>query len=155
MTDQVGFRDATAADLAAVVRLLADDDLGRTRERVEDPLPEAYVAAFRAIDDDPNHRLVVIERAGEVMGCLQLTFIPGISFQGGWRMQIEGVRIARALRGQGAGERVLRWAIDLARERGCRMVQLTTNRARPDALRFYERLGFTHSHAGLKLDLAP
>jgi len=147
------FRDAAEADLAAVVRLLADDDLGRTRERFADPLPESYLCAFRAIESDPNNRLVVVEHGADIVGCLQLTFIPNISFQGGWRMQIEGVRIDASLRGQGVGEMVFRWAIGEARARGCRMIQLTTNRARPDALRFYERLGFVHSHAGMKLDL--
>ena len=154
MSDDLVFRDATFGDLPAIVGLLADDDLGRTRERLEDPLPEAYLAAFRAIEADPNNRLVVIERGGRVGGCLQLTFIPNLTFQGGWRMQIEGVRIARPLRGQGVGEAAFRWAIDEARGRGCRLVQLTTNAARPDALRFYEKLGFVHSHAGLKLDLS-
>jgi GNAT superfamily N-acetyltransferase len=147
------FRDAREDDLAAVVRLLADDDLGQTRERDEDPLPESYRAAFRAIEADPNNRLVVVERDGEVMGCLQLAFLPNISFQGGWRLQIEGVRIDRRLRGHGVGERVFAWAIEQGRARGCRMAQLTSNRARPDAIRFYERLGFVHSHAGIKLDL--
>lgn len=147
------FRDAREEDLPSIVRLLADDDLGRTRERYQDPLPESYHAAFRAIEADPNNRLVVVEREGEVVGCLQLTFLPSISFQGGWRLQVEGVRIDRRLRGQGVGERVFGWAVEQGRARGCRMVQLTTNKARPDAIRFYERLGFVHSHAGMKLDL--
>lgn len=147
------FRDAREEDLPSIVRLLADDDLGRTRERHQDPLPESYHAAFRAIEADPNNRLVVVEREGEVVGCLQLTFLPSISFQGGWRLQVEGVRIDRRLRGQGVGERVFGWAVEQGRARRCRMVQLTTNNARPDAIRFYERLGFVHSHAGMKLDL--
>lgn len=147
------FRDAREEDLPSIVRLLADDDLGRTRERYQDPLPESYHAAFRAIEADPNNRLVVVEREGEVVGCLQLTFLPSISFQGGWRLQVEGVRIDRRLRGQGVGERVFGWAVEQGRARRCRMVQLTTNKARPDAIRFYERLGFVHSHAGMKLDL--
>ena len=151
--DDLRFRDATGDDLLAVVRLLADDDLGRTRERYEEPLPDSYLAAFRALDADPNNRLVVIECAGGVVGCLQLTFIPNITFQGSWRMQIEGVRVARSARGRGIGEAAFRWAIEQARAHGCRLVQLTTNAARPEALRFYERLGFVHSHAGLKLDL--
>lgn len=147
MCAELCFRDATAADLPAIVRLLADEDLGRTRERVADPPSEAYVAAFRAIEADPNNRLVVVERGAEVAGCLQLTFIPNMTFHGGWRMQIEGVRIARSLRGQRIGEAAFRWAVGQARARNCRLVQLTTNRARPDALRFYERLGSSRAPA--------
>ena len=143
MPDDLKFRDATRDDLPAIVGLLADDDLGRTRERLEDPLPEPYVRAFAAIAAEPDNRLVVVEHEGEVAGCLQLTLIPGITFHGGWRMQIEGVRIARSLRGQGVGELVFRWVIGEARAHGCRLVQLTTNRARPEALRFYERQGWS------------
>ena len=86
MPDDLKFRDATRDDLPAIVGLLADDDLGRTRERFEDPLPEPYVRAFAAIAAEPDNRLVVVEHEGEVAGCLQLTLIPGVTFHGGWRM---------------------------------------------------------------------
>lgn len=146
-------RAATAADLPEIVALLADDALGRTRERLEDPLPDCYRAAFAAIAADPNQELLVAEQDGEVAGCLQLSYLPGLSLQGAWRLQIEGVRVAAGRRGQGLGERMIAHAVERGRARGCRLVQLTSNRSRTDALRFYERLGFVHSHAGLKLDL--
>jgi GNAT superfamily N-acetyltransferase len=117
-------------------------------------LPPAYAEAFAAIAADPNNRLIVADDEGAVVGCLQLTFIPGLTYTGGWRAQIEGVRIARSHRGRGLGRAMFEWAIGEARGRGCRLVQLTTNKARPDALRFYENLGFVASHEGLKLDLA-
>ncbi len=149
------FRRATRADLAAIVRLLADDPLGASRERPEDPLPESYGSAFEAIDRDPNNELVVASGgAGEVLAVLQLTFIPYLTHQGCWRAMIEGVRVDSRLRGQGVGRFLFLWAIERARERGCGIVQLTTNKARPDALRFYQQLGFVASHEGLKLNLA-
>jgi ribosomal protein S18 acetylase RimI-like enzyme len=151
---ELTFRRAEAADLAAIVALLADDELGATREHLAEPLPAAYGAAFAAIDGDKNQLLLVGESAGRVVGCLQLSFLPGISHRGAWRAQIEAVRIASAMRGRGFGAAMIVHAIALARERGCRIVQLTTDKARPDALRFYRRLGFTASHDGLKLALS-
>jgi ribosomal protein S18 acetylase RimI-like enzyme len=147
------YRRATAADLPVLVAMLADDMLGRARERAEDPLPEAYRAGFAAIDADPHQLLLIAEAAGEIAGMLQLTFIPGISHMGAWRCQIEGVRVASSRRGQGTGAAMLRHAIGIARERGCRIVQLTTNKARADAKRFYEKLGFEPVHEGMKLTL--
>jgi len=147
------YRRAVAADLPTLVALLADDVLGRTRERAEDPLPEAYRAGFAAIEADPNQVLLVVERQGTLAGMLQLTCIPGISHLGAWRCQIEGVRVARAFRGQGIGQAMMRHALGIARERGCRIVQLTTNKSRTDARRFYERLGFEPAHEGMKLTL--
>jgi ribosomal protein S18 acetylase RimI-like enzyme len=144
------FRRATAADLPAIVALLADDMLGATRERPGDP---AYDAAFAAIEADPNQFLAVVEEAGHVIGCLQLSFIPGLSRLGMWRGQIESVRIAASHRGGGLGRRMFEWAIEACRARGCGLVQLTTDKARPDALRFYEALGFVASHEGMKLAL--
>jgi ribosomal protein S18 acetylase RimI-like enzyme len=150
----VVFRRARRDDLPAVVRLLADDVLGAGRETVSEPLLPAYLQAFDAIESDPNQTLAVAQGAdGRVVGVLQLTFVPSLTHRGGWRAQIEGVRVAAALRSAGVGERMFEWAIDRARERGCRMVQLTTDRARPDAIRFYERLGFVASHVGMKLSL--
>lgn len=148
----VVFRPARREDIAAVVALLADDPLGSAREITGTDL-DAYRRAFDAIDADLRNLLVVADVGGQVAGTLQLTFIPGLSYAGSERAQIEAVRVGRQWRGQGLGGQMLRWAIDRARVRGCRLVQLTTNLQRPDALRFYESLGFTASHAGLKLDL--
>ena len=153
------FRRATAADLPAIVAMLADDPLGATRERFETPLPESYLRAFAEIDADANNELVVAcldgdERAeGAVVGVLQLTFIPYLTHQGSRRALIEGVRVASSHRSAGFGTQLFAWAIARARERGCRMVQLTTDKSRPDAKRFYEALGFTASHEGMKLAL--
>jgi GNAT superfamily N-acetyltransferase len=146
----VTFRVATAADLPAIVALLADDVLGAAREAPGDP---AYAAAFAAIAADPNQLLAVAERDGRVVGCLQLTFMPGLSHRGAWRGQIESVRIAADQRGTGLGRLFLGWAIEQCRARGCRMVQLTTDKSRADARRFYESLGFAASHEGMKLRL--
>lgn len=147
-------RQAVRADLPAVVALLADDDLGSRRETVEQPLDDSYLAAFEAVDADPNHLLVVLEADdGAVTGCLQLTFLPYLTFRGGWRAQIEAVRIASSQRGTGLGRTLFDWAIDEARQRGCHLVQLTTNAQRPDALAFYESLGFSVTHQGLKMYL--
>ena len=148
------FRDATRADLPAVVALLVDDALGATREELTDPLHPGYGAGFEAIAANPNDRLVVAEQDGVVVGCLQLSFIAGISHRGAWRGQIEGVRVSADLRGQGVGRRFMEWAIEQCRAKGCRMVQLTTNNAREDAHRFYRGLGFVGSHLGMKLVLA-
>jgi GNAT superfamily N-acetyltransferase len=141
------------ADLPALVAMLADDALGATREDASLPLDPGYTRAFAAISADPNQFLAVAERDGAVVGTLQLTFIPGLSYKGGWRGQIEAVRVAASQRGQGLGERMIRWAVGECRARGCRMVQLSTNMTRADAHRFYERLGFSRSHFGYKLDL--
>lgn len=133
--------------------MLADDALGATREDARLPLDAGYARAFAAIAEDPNQFLAVAEQGGAVVGTLQLTFIPGLSHKGGWRGQIEAVRVAASQRGQGLGERMMRWAVGECRARGCRMVQLSTNMTRTDAHRFYERLGFSRSHFGYKLDL--
>jgi GNAT superfamily N-acetyltransferase len=131
--------------------MLADDMLGRGREAAAvDP---AYERALAAITADPNHRLLVAERAGMLVGCFQLTFLPGIGRGGAWRAQIESVRVAGTQRGQGTGAAMMRWAIERASERGCALVQLTTDKRRSDAHRFYRRLGFAASHEGMKLDL--
>jgi GNAT superfamily N-acetyltransferase len=144
-------RDAEPADLPAVVALLADDVLGRAREAaVADP---AYGRALAAISADSNNRLLVAELDGRVVGCFQLTFIPKLGRGGAWWAQVKSVRTAAGLRGQGIGAAMVRWAIERARERGCALVQLTTDKRRRDAHRFYERLGFTPSHEGMKLAL--
>lgn len=145
------FRDAGIEDLAVLVRMYADDDLGSTREVLTEPLDESYLRAFRDIDRDSRQRLVVVEDQGEIVATLQLSFLPHLVLRGSERAQIEAVRVRSDRRGGGLGEAVLRWAINEARERGCRLVQLTSNASRADARRFYERLGFEASHVGLKL----
>ena len=147
-------RDAVRDDVPRIVQLLADDDLGRRRESAATPLDDAYWRAFDAIDADPNHRLVVLEAADRpVAGCLQLSFLPHLTFRGGWRAQIEAVRVAADRRGAGHGRALFEWAIEAARRRDCHLVQLTTNVRRPAALAFYEALGFEATHQGLKLYL--
>lgn len=148
---EVVVRRAHEGDLAAIVHLLADDRLGATREDEGDLT--AYREGLAAIDADPNQLLVVLDDDGDVVGTLQLTFIPGISHGGAWRAQVEGVRVASARRGSGLGRQLMEWVVQESRRQGCRMVQLNTNRSRTDAHRFYERLGFVGSHQGYKLDL--
>jgi len=150
---EITFRDAAREDLPRIVGLLANDHLGSQREQFEDPLPDCYHRAFDAIDNDPNNRLVVAEHDGTVIGTLQLTFIPNMTYRGGIRAQIEGVRVDDAYRSQRIGRRLFKWAIAEARRHGCHMVQLTADKTRPDAHRFYESLGFTASHLGMKLHL--
>ena len=148
------FRRALKDDLPAVVQLLADDPLGAKRERSASPLPEPYYQAFAAIEADPNNELIVVQREpSAIVGVLQLTFIPYITYQGGWRALVEGVRVAAPYRSSGIGRQLFEWAIERARHRGCHMVQLTSDKARPDAIRFYESLGFVASHEGMKLHL--
>jgi GNAT superfamily N-acetyltransferase len=151
--EELEFRPACERDLPAIVGMLADDALGAQREHFADPLPPSYAAAFAAIDADPNNELVVACRGERVIAVLQLTFIPYLTYQGAWRALIEGVRVASSERDSGVGSAMFKWAIARARQRGCIMLQLTTDKARPDALRFYEKLGFVASHHGMKLKL--
>ncbi|MER7011739.1 GNAT family N-acetyltransferase [Saccharopolyspora sp. NPDC000359] len=144
-------RRASAAELEAVVELLAADQLGVTRESTTDLAP--YRTAFAAIDADPAHLLLVATTGDEVVATMQLTFIPGLARRGALRAQIEAVRVHERHRSNGLGGEMIRWAIDEARRRGCALVQLTTDKQRSDAHRFYQRLGFTASHEGLKLAL--
>ncbi|NOK58148.1 MAG: GNAT family N-acetyltransferase [Chloroflexi bacterium AL-N10] len=146
-------RRATRDDVVAIVRLLADDLLGQQREQFHMPLPETYYTAFEEIDQTPCHELVVTEINNKVIGVLQLSFLRYLTFQGGKRAQIEGVRVDQRYRSSGVGHRLFVWAIERARQEQCHLIQLTTNKSRPEALRFYERLGFVASHEGLKLDL--
>ncbi len=139
-------------DLAQVAALLADDELGAGRELSTDDI-SAYEAAFREIEPDPRNTVFVAEADGRVVGCYQLTIIPNLSFEGGRRALIEGVRVAENMRGKGLGEQMMIHAIATAREQNCRIVQLTSNRQRPGAIRFYEGLGFEPSHVGFKLYL--
>ena len=146
-------RQARRADVAAIVAMLADDHLGAGRELVGDPPAPGYLAAFDAIASDCNHLLAVVDLEGEVVGCLQLSFLPGLSRQGAWRGLIEGVRIAAPVRNRGLGRELVSWAVERCRERGCAMVQLTTDKSRVDAQRFYTGLGFEATHRGMKLTL--
>ncbi len=147
------FRRASRDDVPAIVRMLADDALGAKREAFVSPLPESYYVAFEAIDRDPNNELVVAELDGRIIGILQMTFIPYMTYRGSWRALIEGVRVDSAARSSGVGRKLFTWAIDRARQRDCHLVQLTSDKARPDAIRFYESLGFVASHEGMKLHL--
>jgi len=151
MADTLLFRPATKADVPLIVKMLAADKLGALRERFESPLPNSYWEAFAVIEQDPNHELIVVEMEGEVIGTLQLSFLPYLTYQGGWRAQIEAVRIREDKRGLGLGAAFFTWAIDRAKARGAHVLQLTSDKKRPDALRFYENLGFKASHEGFKL----
>ena len=145
----VSIRPARREDVAAIVAMLADDHLGRARERVEDPLPASYYEAFARVERDPNLALVVAESAGRVVGCLQLAILPGISSQGGVRGLLEDVRVASDCRSRGIGEQLVQWALTEAKSRGCNLVELLTHQTRIDAQRFYKRLGFAASHVGM------
>lgn len=149
---EITVRLATAADLPRIVGMLADDMLGRQREAAGE-LPPSYLEAFRAIDADPNNELLVACFGADVVATLQLTFTPSLSFRGTWRATIESVRTDSALRGRGIGAALMAAAIERSRERGCGIVQLSTNKTRDDARRFYEHLGFVATHEGMKLML--
>lgn len=143
-------RPATRADVPAIVAMLADDHLGAEREQPGDP---AYLLAFDALASDPQQLLVVADEDGEPIGTLQLTFLVGLSRRGATRAQIEAVRVRSDRRGSGLGQELIRWAIDAARDRGCVIVQLTSDNSRAGAHRFYERLGFQATHVGMKMRL--
>jgi ribosomal protein S18 acetylase RimI-like enzyme len=150
MNDQsVSIRPARRDDVPAMIAMLADDHLGRARERAEDPLPAVYYEAFERVERDPNLALVVAESEGRVVGCLQLAVLPGISSQGGIRGLLEDVRVATDCRSRGIGEQLVQWAVSEAKARGCNLVELLTHASRVDAQRFYKRLGFTASHVGM------
>lgn len=150
MSDMI-FREAVRADLPAVIALLADDVLGKARDFTQ--VDAAYERAFADISADPRNFLIVAEQDGDLIGCLQITYIPGLGRHGAERSLIESVRVRSDRRGQGLGRELMVWAIDQARQRGCALVQLTTDKSRTDAHRFYLNLGFTASHEGMKLPL--
>jgi GNAT superfamily N-acetyltransferase len=150
----VHFRIATRADVPAILAMLDDDEITRSRGYpVSEEADAAAWRAFEEIDSDPRNELIVADDNGTVVGTCQLTFTPSLSAGGAQRMTIEAVRVGRELRGKGVGRAMMRWAIDRARERGCGVAQLTSDRRRTDAHRFYESLGFTASHVGMKLKL--
>jgi GNAT superfamily N-acetyltransferase len=144
-------RAASRADLSAILGLLADDVLGKSRDYPV--IDERYEAAFAAIDSDSRNLLVVGDEVGEVVACMQITYIPGLGRHGGERSHVEAVRVRADRRGARLGGELMMWAIDRARARGCALVELTSDKRRPDAHRFYARLGFTASHEGMKLTL--
>jgi ribosomal protein S18 acetylase RimI-like enzyme len=151
-TSEIAIRRARRDDVAAIVAMLADDPLGRARERLEDPLPPSYFKAFDTLDRDSNIQLVVAENGeGTVVGCLQLCVMPGLSSQGAPRALIEDVRVATNCRGRGIGEQLVQWAVTQARGNGCALVELFTHNTRVDAQRFYERLAFQRSHVGMTI----
>lgn len=144
-------RRARRADVDKIVAMLADDPLGRGRERIEAPLPDCYFQAFARLEADANIQLMVAEENGAVVGCLQLCILPGLSSQGASRGLLEDVRVASDRRSRGIGEQLVRWAVNEARARGCKLVELLTHQTRVDAQRFYERLGFSKSHVGMTI----
>lgn len=148
------FRKANREDVPFIVGMIANDKLGRSREDHQDPLPEKYYRAFNNIDTDTNQELIVAEddHLG-IIGTMQLSFIQYLTYQGGIRAQIEAVRIREDQRRQGMGEKLFDWAINRAKERGAHLLQLTTDKKRPEAVGFYEKLGFVPSHEGMKLHL--
>ena len=148
---QITLRAARREDVAGIIGMLADDHLGRARERLEEPLPKVYYDAFARLSSDPNIELMVAEEGGNVVGCLQLCILPGLSSQGASRGLIEDVRVASDRRSRGIGEQLVQWAVGEAKASGCKLVELLTHHTRVDAQRFYERLGFAKSHVGMTI----
>ena len=148
----MNFRKATEQDMPTIIEMIADDELGEKRENYQTPLPIAYLNAFTNINSDQNQELIVVEnKANELIGTLQLTFIQYLTYQGGRRAQIEAVRIKKDNRGLGIGTKMFEWAINRAKERNAHVLQLTTDKQRPEAINFYEDLGFKSSHEGMKM----
>lgn len=146
------FRKAIQNDLSSIVGMIADDELGKKRENFKNPLPTEYISAFENIKKDKNQELIVVENnEKEVIGTLQLTFIQYLTYQGGIRAQIEAVRIRKDQRGIGLGKKMFEWAIQRAKERKAHLLQLTTDKKRPKAIKFYEELGFKSTHEGMKM----
>lgn len=145
-------RAATKADLPQIIALLAQDDLGKTREEFTSPIVQSYLDAFQRIQADSNQDLMVaVEDENSVVGTFQLSFIPYLTYQGGIRAQIEAVRVRADKRGEGLGKKLFQWALERAQAKGAHLIQLTTDKKRPEALKFYLALGFSASHEGLKL----
>lgn len=147
------YREAQQQDLSSLIHMLADDELGQTREDNSFPTNQNYIDAFKSISRDPNNELIVVVEENHIVGMLQLTFIPYLSHVGSWRCLIESVRIHSAYRGKGLGTKFFQWAIARAKEKNCHMVQLTSDKQRVNALRFYENMGFKATHEGFKLKL--
>lgn len=148
----MNFRKATIKDVSKIVEMIADDELGKTRENFQNPLPKSYIEAFKNINDDKNQELIVVENEElEIIGTLQLSFIQYLTYQGGIRAQIEAVRIRKDKRGLGIGKTMFEWAIKRAKERKAHLLQLTSDKKRPKAIKFYEDLGFKATHEGMKI----
>lgn len=147
------YRNATPADLRFIIGLIVEDSVIDTGDNPADAGHADYVNALAAIDADPNQEMIVVEDDGVPVGCFQLSYLPGLMRRGQWRGQIEVVHVAQSHRNRGIGGEMMRWAIERCREHNCSMVQLTSNKKRTDAHRFYERLGFLKSHEGFKLYL--
>ncbi|WP_460219402.1 N-acetyltransferase family protein [Psychroserpens sp. MEBiC05023] len=146
------FRKATKNDVPKIVEMIADDELGKTRESFQIPLPTEYLVAFENINSDQNQELIVVENENsEIIGTLQLSFIQYLTYRGGIRAQIEAVRIRKDQRGLGIGKTMFEWAINRAKERNAHLLQLTTDKKRPKAIKFYEDLGFKSTHEGMKM----
>lgn len=147
------FRSATKNDVPFIIKMLANDKLGKLRENYQEPLPESYYTAFEIINSDPNQELMVVEKENEaeIAATFQLTFIPYLSYEGKLRAQIENVFVREDLTGQGIGKKIFEWAIERAKNRNAHLLQLTSDKQRPNAIKFYEDLGFTASHEGMKL----
>jgi GNAT superfamily N-acetyltransferase len=153
MNNEPVFRLATIDDLADIIKMLADDKLGATREKFKEDISEKYISAFNKINADPNQELMIVELDGKKVATFHLTFIQYLTHQGGLRGQIEAVRTSSDFRGKGIGKKVFEYAIERAKQKGCIMLQLTTDKQRPDAIRFYESIGFVATHEGMKLKL--
>ena len=148
------FRKAEIQDLERIIELLSDDKLGTMREAFRIPLPPEYFTAFNKICEDKNQELIVLDDGnGKILGCMQLSFIQYLSYRGGIRAQLEGVRIDKSERSKGFGKKMIKYAIQRAKDRGAHLLQLTTDKVRPEALNFYEKLGFSSTHEGMKLHL--
>jgi GNAT superfamily N-acetyltransferase len=147
------FRLATREDLPDIIQMLADDPLGASRESTDETVSDNYIRAFEQICKDPNQELTIVEMNGEKVATIQITFIQYLTYRGGLRAQVEAVRTHSKYRGQGIGKKVFEYAIKRAKEKGCHLIQLTSDKKRPDAIRFYESLGFAATHEGMKLKL--
>ncbi|MGH1542608.1 MAG: GNAT family N-acetyltransferase [Arenicella sp.] len=147
------FREACEDDVLSLVKLLAEDVLGVKREDISTPLNIEYLDAFHSIEEDSNNELFVVESSGNLAGMLQLTYIPYLTHIGSWRCLIESVRVAKSYRGKGLGTEFINWAVSRARDKRCSIVQLTSDKQRVDAIKFYEELGFVATHEGFKLKL--
>lgn len=146
------FRKATTEDVPLIIKMIANDELGKTRENYQVPLPQEYYTAFEKIDANNDIELIVVENEmKEVVGTLHLTFMQFLTYRGGLRAQIEAVRIRDDQRGLGLGKKMFEWAIERAKQKGAHLVQLTSDKKRPEAIEFYKRLGFKDSHVGFKL----
>lgn len=147
------FRQASQKDLSELIKLLADDELGKSREDISVPINKDYLLAFEKINKDPNNELIIVEENQEIIGMLQLTFIPYLTHIGSIRCLIEGVRIDKEYRGKGLGTKTFEWAIQYAKKKDCNIIQLTSNKQRKNAIKFYENLGFEATHEGFKLNI--